>query len=154
MTLVYQLKYEDKHDTHYAIFASYEAAGEEVIEVIKKYLSVHPGEFLASDVGELEGMMARKAYQQLMDFWNEHTQEYLNIEDYEVQGKTENMERRNVHAVLSSMAAQVLIEEVTAIQLDWRLGEPVTMEVKYLSKYPLQRVQLDLGIVDENGDAG
>lgn len=154
MNIVYQLKYEDKHDTRYAIFATYEAAGEEVIEVVKKYLTNHPGDFIGDELKELKGLMARKAYQQLMEFWNEHTAEFLNIEDYEVQGRAESAERRNVHAILSSMASQVLIEEVTAIHLDWSLGSPITSEVRYLSKYPLKMLQLNLDIGDKKDDEG
>lgn len=146
------LIHKDRHDDHHALFDSWEAAGDEIIEVVKKYLEKHPKDFIGEELKELEELMANKEYQQLIEFWNERTPESIDLEEYEVQGCAESAERRNVHAILSSMASQVLIEEVTAIHLDWSLGGPITSEVRYLSKYPLKVLQLNLDIGDKSFD--
>lgn len=151
---VFQLIYEDKHDTHYNIFSSYAAAGEQVREIITKSLeTTHLGHFEKTDLKKLREHLAAGEFQDAIDMWNEGTLETLNIEEFEVQGSSVEAERRNVHAVLVSMAHQVLVEEVVGIRIEWEMGSPIRSNTVLQARFPVKymNLQLPLPVVDNDG---
>lgn len=154
MTSAWLLVYRDQYKDRHALFSSYEAAGEQVLEVVQQYLDRNTSDFIGDDLKDLKELMARKAYQEVIDFWHTHTLESFDLEQYEIQGRTEDVERANVHAVLTSMAKHVLIEEVVGVNLSWKVGEPISSDITYQTSGTMEYIclQTTLPSLEDDGD--